>query len=569
MRIRKPLVDSLDRLIGADDLVAIMTPDMNSRDLTFVRRAASVESMLGQRWGTRDEVNFTDPVEQMFASCYPGVNTSEQGIAQEMILRRRERQTLEALDALIQRLRGVREERKAVIAISNGWRLFTPNPSLARIVDGRIPSGRPVTIDPRNGRLTTSGSPDTAGAGACDAERQALAALDEPPHFRQILDDANRANVSFYPVDPRGLVAFDEDIVPAAGVGPFKLNPTIPIDEDLRRLNERHASLRLMADTTDGLAIIENSNLAAGLRRVTDDLSTYYLLGYYSTTRLDGKFHSIRVRVKRPGVQVRARRGYLAAKADAVAPNASPTAPPAAGVAEAALVSSAMESLGAAVGEITLRVRAAAAYTPAGTVAVTLVADGARGTGGGNEWAAGGEADAMVIDSSGTQVAIRHAAIAPGTTALHLVMAAATLPPGEYELHLREKGGGSTAASTVSTRFTVKAAPAGTGAVVYRRGPTTGNRDVPTADLRFRRTERVRVEVPVGTADSCSARLLDRTGKPLPIPLTGTVSTESDGTRWMSAQLTLAPLAVGDYLVELAPDGDSTRRVLTALRLVP
>ena len=104
---------------------------------------------------------------------------------------------------------------------------------------------------------------------------------------------------------------------------------------------------------------------------------------------------------------------------------------------------------------------------------------------------------------------------------------------------------------------------------MYRRGPTTGNREVPTADLRFRRTDRVRVEAPVGTAESCSARLLDRTGKPLPIPLTGAVSTESDGTRWMSAQVTLAPLAVGDYLVELTPDGDSTRRVLAALRLVP
>ncbi|MEQ1912924.1 MAG: VWA domain-containing protein, partial [Vicinamibacterales bacterium] len=482
MRIRKPLVDSLDRLIGADDLVAVMTPDMNPRDLTFVRRAASVDSMLGQRWGTRDEVNFTDPVEQMFAACYPGMTSSEQGVAQEMILRRRERQTLDALDALIQRLRGVREERKAVIAISNGWRLFTPNPSLARIVDGRVPSGRPVTVDPRNGRLTTNGSPDTAGAGACDAERQALAALDEPPRFRQILDDANRGNVSFYPVDPRGLVTFDEDIVPAAGVGALLLNPTVPIDQDLRRLSERHDSLRLMADSTDGLAIIENSNLAAGLRRVADDLSTYYLLGYYSTTRLDGKFHSIRVRVKRPGIQVRARRGYLAARADAVT-TVAPTAS-ASGVAEAALVSSAMESLGAAVGETALRVRAAAAYTPAGTVAVSLVADGARGSGGGSEWAPGGEADAMVIDTAGTQVALQHATIAPGTTGLRIVMTAAALPPGEYELRLREKGAGSAAASTASTRFTVKAAPAGTGAVVYRRGPTTGNRDVPTADLR-------------------------------------------------------------------------------------
>ena len=36
-------------------------------------------------------------------------------------------------------------------------------------------------------------------------------------------------------------------------------------------------------------------------------MSSYYLLGYYSTGKLDGKFHAISVRIKRPGVQVRCR----------------------------------------------------------------------------------------------------------------------------------------------------------------------------------------------------------------------------------------------------------------------
>ncbi len=196
--------------------------------------------------GARATVNFTDAVERRYASCYPGLSTaagSDRGIAQEMILRRREQRTISALEELVQHLRGVREERKAVITISNGWRLFTPNASFARPIDGTVPSGPPVTVDPRNGRLTTSGSPAFSEATVCEGDRQALAQLDDPPRFRQMLDEANRANVSFYPVDPRGLVTFDEDIVPAAGVGTMSNNPTIPIVQDLRRLNERHDSL--------------------------------------------------------------------------------------------------------------------------------------------------------------------------------------------------------------------------------------------------------------------------------------------------------------------------------------
>ena len=58
---------------------------------------------------------------------------------------------------------------------------------------------------------------------------------------------------------------------------------------------------------------MNTNDLDTGIRRVASDLSSYYLLGYYSTNaKLDGKFHSITVRVKRPGVHVRARRGYQA-----------------------------------------------------------------------------------------------------------------------------------------------------------------------------------------------------------------------------------------------------------------
>ena len=83
-----------------------------------------------------------------------------------------------------------------------------------------------------------------------------LASLDHESRFRQILDQANRANVSFYPVDPRGIVAFDEDIVPVAGV---RQKPMLRPEEDRARLAERSTSLQVIAEQTNGVTVTATS----------------------------------------------------------------------------------------------------------------------------------------------------------------------------------------------------------------------------------------------------------------------------------------------------------------------
>jgi hypothetical protein len=112
-----PLVNALNRLIGPDDYVAAMTPGMSARDITFARRRTTIENVLSREWwGERDGINFKDPVEDQYAYCYPGIPpsgngvASDRGIAQEMILRRREKLTIDALEDLAIFLRGVREE---------------------------------------------------------------------------------------------------------------------------------------------------------------------------------------------------------------------------------------------------------------------------------------------------------------------------------------------------------------------------------------------------------------------------------------------------------------------------
>ncbi len=576
--IRTPLIEALDRLIGQDDLIAVMTPEMSPSDITFARRTTTIEGFLTRYWwGERDRSTFKDPVDDQYARCYPGIpkpgeaTASDQGIAQEMILRRREKQTLDSLEDLVRFLGGVREERKAVITITDGWRLYGPNPALVRPISGVVPPGPTVGLDPRTGKLTGRlTEPGNPNQNDCERDRFALSQLDDAQHFRDILDEANRANASFYPIDPRGLAVFDENIVPAAGVGAgINANPTVGLVEDRARLTARNTSLRTLADATDGVAVVDTNDLARGLRRIVDDLSSYYLLGYYSGGKLDGKFHSISVRVKRPGVQVRARRGYLANTAASVSALTKVAAPPSpaasAAAAEAHAVEAAVGSLDTFARELPMRLHAAAGWTPSGAATVWAVAEVGRGAGS-EDWTGGGQVDAMLVDGSGRTVATGRAQIASGSSSVRMAMTSSALAPGDYQLQIRTKGARAAAAANETMQIALPTTPHATSAIFFRRGATTGNRDVPTADLRFRRSDRLRVDVPTPTADAVSARLLDRNGNALPIPVAGTNRNDADGSRWQSAEVALAPLAPGDYLVELAA---GTGRTLVAFRVIP
>jgi hypothetical protein len=107
-------------------------------------------------------------------------------------------------------------------------------------------------------------------------------------------------------------------------------------------------------------------------------------------------------------------------------------------------------------------------------------------------------------------------------------------------------------------------------AVLHRSGPFTGRAFQPTTDTRFRRGERLRVDVTVaGPAPTVSARLLDRKGQPLAVPVATAVRDERY-LRLASAELAVAPLAFGDYLVEMTLQrGARSDKVVVAIRIVP
>jgi len=78
-------------------------------------------------------------------------------------------------------------------------------------------------------------------------------------------------------------------------------------------LIERQQSLQTVADWTGGRAILNTNAPEQSVRPILEESSAYYLLAFQtSDVKPDGKFHPITVRVNRPGVQVRTRRGYYA-----------------------------------------------------------------------------------------------------------------------------------------------------------------------------------------------------------------------------------------------------------------
>jgi len=555
MSVRDALIRFLQRALGPDDLIAVTTPELPASTVTFARRTASVEELVDKfyRWSRRDSVIQFDPIEEQYMQCYPqglGEMGRMSAIAREMIQRRRERITLDSLQELVVHLGGIREERKAVLAVSEGWLLYQPNTQLTRTTAGQANAGSQYQA-------------------RCDADRFRLSQEDHARDFRTMLDDANRANVSFYPLDPRGLVVFDTSLA----------DEMIDLTTDASRLSSRLDSLQTLAGATDGIAIVNSNDIDRGLRRVIDDLTSYYLLGYYSTnTKFDGRFRAIKVRVKRPGVDVRARRGYRAATKEEVASRASATTTPGS---PASPVAGAVSGLGKIRADATVHAQVGYTFVAGadGAMRPTLWLvgewDPAIATRD-EQWKAGAEVNVTVTapDKANLETA-RQTLTREARSFVMRVMVPAGQTAGDYTLRVSSKPTGTTLGSTETLHVTVPKWPtAGAVAigqpVIFRRGPFSGPAWMPAGDLRFRRQERVKVEVAVaGPMTSSAVRLLDRAGNPLSLPVTASERDE-DGAKIVSGEVTLAPLSIGDYVLETTiMQGTTTQKVLAAFRIVP
>jgi VWFA-related protein len=558
--MRKPLVAFLDRVLGPDDLVALMTPEMAGSDIALGRKTDAIEKIVSEEWwGRRGRVADQDQKELLYERCLirgaqtaADLDRSRRQLA-ELVARRREKLTLDALDDLMIHLSGLRDERKAVVLVTEGWLLHEPNPDLLK---GQSPAPPPI-FDPPVKPPSQTGPYNNSEQRECEADARMLAMVSHDLRFRGITDEANRGNVTFYPVYARGLSVFD------APIGP---DPPPSIQEDARNLRTRHENMRTLAVDTDGEAIINTNSIASGLRRIADDLSSYYLLGYYSTnSKLDGRFRSITVRVKQPGIRVRARRGYRARTAEQVA------AATAAAVVDpsTAAVTNALNAIAATNARSTFRVRPAAwMRSENGAAGATVWITGELDFRTRREpaWASGARAEVMLLGADGGQLASAQVDVPAGQGGFSVrVPPDGRLAAGDYAVRIRLRGRDADASDTA--RVIVPERPSAIGeAVLWRRGTTTGPQYVRTADPRFQRSDRLRLELATD-AGGATAKLLDRAGKVLQVPIQVSERTDAaEGVRWIVADVSLAPLAAGDYAVAVTAGGSSQ---LTGFRIVP
>ncbi|MFN8058629.1 MAG: VWA domain-containing protein [Vicinamibacterales bacterium] len=190
---------------------------------------------------------------------------------------------------LIGNLEKVRDRRKAVILVSTGYD-FDP-----------FPGGRTGTDQVFGGRYGTPWVNADNGDRFLSLEQQnnRFADADLAAELAALTGAANRVNAAIYALDPRGVVGTTTAV--------DQIDPT----EMRTYISKTQASLRALAEGTDGIAVVNDNEFDGALKQIDAATSDYYILGYHSTNA-DAKqrSRSVEVKSRRAGVKMRARSWY-------------------------------------------------------------------------------------------------------------------------------------------------------------------------------------------------------------------------------------------------------------------
>lgn len=131
--------------------------------------------------------------------------------------------------------------------------------------------------------------------------------------LRDLTDYANRASVVCYTIDPRGVV--NTELLPAdsASLRAGQMQQRQSFFDDSK------AGLAMLAEETGGVFYQNRNDLTSALSEAVQDQEGYYLLSFnpdddsFEKTKNGAKYHRLQVKLKRPGLRVRYRHGFVGA----------------------------------------------------------------------------------------------------------------------------------------------------------------------------------------------------------------------------------------------------------------
>jgi VWFA-related protein len=545
MRAREAIARFVENQIQPKDLAGIMYPLWSINDVMLTRNRRQVAGAIREFTGRKFDYTPRNAFEERYVHYVSTIEAE----------RIRNEVTLSALKGLIIKLGGLREGRKAIVLISEGFTNVLPVQMVDQVATcngmacGNQPRPRP---DPVGGA--------TSPAQQRMESQEFFMQADMMSDIKRVTDLANRYNTAIYAVDPRGLAPFEYDLSSAG-------QAAVSLTKNTAMLDSTMDTLRVLADETDGRAIVNSNDLDRGLRQIVRDSSAYYLLGYTSAVTTDGKFHKINVRVKRPGLQVRARPGYVALSAAeverALAPK-KPGPPPA--------ITEALGTLAVTAQQRRNPIRSWVGMSPGsdGKTKISFVWNPTPAVPGTRREIA--TSVSLLAGSTTSDFVYRNKAVSPGRVEFEA-------PPGPIELDIAAVD----AAGEVLDRETRKIViPAmGLGLTLNTpevfRGRTLPEwqslaadaKAMPVIEREFRRTDRLLLRVgaqSAGGTPTLSARMLNREGGEMStLPVT---AAPFGGLSHIDVPL--AALPAGEFLIEvIAKEGAEQASTFVAFRVTP
>lgn len=141
--------------------------------------------------------------------------------------------------------------------------------------------------------------------------------IENQSQLKATVNAAVRSNVSFYPVDARGLIA-DAPGGDASVASPRGTGILTGTSQNSRRanFNDSQETLLTLASDTGGKALLDSNDLTLGIRQAQEDIRSYYIIGYYSSnTATDGKYRRVQIKLaSNTQAKLDYRKGYYAGK---------------------------------------------------------------------------------------------------------------------------------------------------------------------------------------------------------------------------------------------------------------